>query len=162
MQGILRAWGRIVAGRRPALSVEITRECPLACPGCYAYNDGHLGDAGTLRRLSDYHGPGLVERFFRLMDAHKPLHVSIVGGEPLVRFRELNEILPRLSAQGIYAQVVTSAVRPIPEEWRGLPTWKSRCPSTGCGLSMTSGERRPPTSGFRNTSPGIRSPCTAP
>ena len=120
MQGILRAWGRIVAGRRPALSVEITRECPLACPGCYAYNDGHLGDAGTLRRLSDYQGPMLVERFFRLMDAHKPLHVSIVGGEPLVRFRELNEILPRLSARGIYVQVVTSAVRPIPEEWRGL------------------------------------------
>ena len=83
----------------------------MACPGCYAYNDGHLGDAGTLRRLSDYRGPELVERFFRLMEAHKPLHVSIVGGEPLVRFRELNEILPKLSARGIYAQVVTSAVR---------------------------------------------------
>ena len=92
----------------------------MACPGCYAYNDGHLGDTVTLRHLSDYHGPALVERFFRLIDAHKPLHVSIVGGEPLVRFRELNEILPRLSAQDIYAQVVTSAVRPIPEEWRGL------------------------------------------
>ena len=37
-----------------------------------------------------------------------------------MRFRELNEILPALSARGIYAQVVTSAVRPIPAEWRGL------------------------------------------
>ena len=53
----------------------------------------------------------------RLIDEHKPLHVSIVGGEPLVRFRELNEILPTLAGRGIYTQVVTSAVRPIPIEW---------------------------------------------
>ena len=120
MQGILRAWGKILAGRRPVLSVEITRECPLACPGCYAYNDEHLGDTVTLRQLSDYQGSVLVERFFQLMDVHDPVHVSIIGGEPLVRFRELSEILPRLSARGVYAQVVTSAVRPIPAEWRGL------------------------------------------
>ena len=74
----------------------------------------------TLRQLSDYQGPELVEGFMRLIDTHDPLHVSIIGGEPLVRFRELNEILPALSARGIYAQVVTSAVRPIPAEWRGL------------------------------------------
>jgi MoaA/NifB/PqqE/SkfB family radical SAM enzyme len=46
--------------------------------------------------------------------------VSIVGGEPLVRFRELNEILPRLASRGIYTQLVTSAVRPVPQEWIGL------------------------------------------
>ena len=40
---ILRAWKAILAGRTPALSVEITKECPLACPGCYAYGDEHLG-----------------------------------------------------------------------------------------------------------------------
>ena len=120
MQGILRAWGKLLVGRRPVLSVEITRECPLACPGCYAYNDAHLGAEVTLRQLSDYQGPELVERFRRLIDLHDPLHVSIIGGEPLVRYRELNDILPALSARGIYAQVVTSAVRPIPEAWRGL------------------------------------------
>ena len=120
MQGIIRAWGKILAGHRPVLSVEITRECPLACPGCYAYNDEHLGGAVTLRQLSDYRGAVLVERFFRLIDAHNPLHVSIIAGEPLVRLRELSEILPRLSARGVHAQVVTSAVRPIPAEWQGL------------------------------------------
>ena len=57
----------------------------------------------------------------RLIDEHKPLHVSIVGGEPLVRFRELNEILPALAGRGIYTQVVTSAVRPIPSEWASIP-----------------------------------------
>jgi MoaA/NifB/PqqE/SkfB family radical SAM enzyme len=117
---VIQAWGRILAGYRPNLSIEITRECPLRCPGCYAYGDEHLGGGVTLRGLSDYKGDELVERFMALVDAHRPMHLSIVGGEPLVRFRELNTILPKLSERGIYTQVVTSAVRPIPEEWQGL------------------------------------------
>ena len=117
---VIQAWGRILAGYRPNLSIEITRECPLRCPGCYAYGDEHLGGGVTLRGLADYKGHELVERFMKLVDAHRPMHLSIVGGEPLVRFRELNAILPRLSERGIYTQVVTSAVRPIPEEWNGL------------------------------------------
>ena len=120
MEAILPAWGRILSGYRPALSIEITRECPLRCPGCYAYGDEHLGGGVTLRGLSDYKGDELVERFMALVDRHRPMHLSIVGGEPLVRFRELNTILPRLSERGIYTQLVTSAVRPIPEEWKGL------------------------------------------
>jgi sulfatase maturation enzyme AslB (radical SAM superfamily) len=55
-----------------------------------------------------------------MIDRHKPLHVSIVGGEPLVRYRELGKILPQLSARGIHTQVVTSAVRPIPPEWASI------------------------------------------
>ena len=46
--------------------------------------------------------------------------MSIVGGEPLVRYRELMVILPELSKRGIHAQLVTSAVREIPKEWHGL------------------------------------------
>jgi MoaA/NifB/PqqE/SkfB family radical SAM enzyme len=46
--------------------------------------------------------------------------VSIVGGEPLVRYRELDVLLPRLADRGIYTQVVTSAVRPIPTAWASL------------------------------------------
>ena len=121
MDGIFRAWGKILSGTRPLLSIEITRECPLACPGCYAYLDGHLGGSVSLRKLSDFSGDDLVARFFQLIDDHDPLHVSIIGGEPLVRYRELNEILPRLSSRGVHAQVVTSAVRPIPPEWSGVP-----------------------------------------
>ena len=120
MEGIIPAWGKILRGYRPALSVEITRECPLRCPGCYAYGDEHLGGEVTLRQVSDFKGAELVERFFKLIDEHRPIHVSIVGGEPLVRFRELNEILPRLASMGVYAQLVTSAVRPIPVEWSVL------------------------------------------
>jgi len=52
-----------------------------------------------------------------LVKKYKPLHLSIVGGEPLVRFRELNVLLPELSKGGLAVQVVTSAVREIPREW---------------------------------------------
>ena len=121
MEGIIPAWARILRGYVPALSVEITRECPLRCPGCYAYGDEHLGGEITLRQVSDYKGQELVDRFMELVDEHKPLHISIVGGEPLVRFRELNQILPLLAGRGIYSQVVTSAVRPIPSEWASIP-----------------------------------------
>ena len=119
-RGVVQAWGRILTGRRPNLSIEITRECPLRCPGCYAFGDNHLGGEVTLRGLADYRGDELVDRFMRLIDDRKPLHVSIVGGEPLVRYRELGTILPMLAARDIHTQLVTSAVRPIPEEWRGL------------------------------------------
>jgi MoaA/NifB/PqqE/SkfB family radical SAM enzyme len=114
---VIRAWGTILAGRTPFLSIEITKECPLACPGCYAYGDEHLGGATVLRQVSDYKGAELVEKVTELIDTLRPVHVSIVGGEPLVRFRELNEILPRIEARNMFIQLVTSAVRPIPIEW---------------------------------------------
>jgi MoaA/NifB/PqqE/SkfB family radical SAM enzyme len=50
----------------------------------------------------------------------RPVHLSIVGGEPLVRYRELCELLPRLDRMGVEVQLVTSAVRPIPEEWKSI------------------------------------------
>ena len=117
---VFTAWGRVLRGYRPALSVEITRECPLRCPGCYAFNDEHLGGGITLRQVADYKGDELVQRFMALIDEHRPLHVSIIGGEPLVRYRELGAILPRLAERGIFTQLVTSAVRPIPAEWAPL------------------------------------------
>src|ERR687887_1992740 len=120
MEAIFSAWGRILSGYTPALSIEITRECPLRCPGCYAYNDGHLGGDVTLREVRDFKGQELIDKFMEVVDRHKPLHVSIVGGEPLVRYRELDVILPLLSKRGIHAQLVTSAVREIPKHWHGL------------------------------------------
>jgi len=103
------------------LSIEITRECPLSCPGCYAYGDTHLGGGITLSELSDLRGDKLVEGVLQLVRKHKPLHVSLVGGEPMVRHRELSQILPALSQMGIFALVVTSGVIPVPTDWMNLP-----------------------------------------
>ncbi|MGH9688925.1 MAG: radical SAM protein [Candidatus Acidiferrales bacterium] len=118
---VLMAWGRILSGRLPMLSIEITRECPLSCPGCYAFGDTHLGGEVNLRDLADKRGDALVEGVLALVRKHKPLHVSLVGGEPLVRHRELSRILPALSEMGVFTLVVTSAVIPIPAEWISLP-----------------------------------------
>jgi sulfatase maturation enzyme AslB (radical SAM superfamily) len=117
---VFRAWGRILSGHYPSLSIEITRECPLRCPGCYAYEPEHLGQLGPLRVLSDYKGQQLVEGVMTLVDKHRPLHISIVGGEPMVRFRELEILLPKLSEMGITVQLVTSAVREIPAHWNKI------------------------------------------
>jgi MoaA/NifB/PqqE/SkfB family radical SAM enzyme len=114
---IFRGWGRILSGHHPMLSVEITRECPLRCPGCYAYQPEHLGELGPLRTLADHKGQQLIDGVLALVRRHRPIHLSIVGGEPLVRFRELGVLLPRLDKMGVEVQLVTSAVRPIPPEW---------------------------------------------
>jgi organic radical activating enzyme len=118
---IIPAWAGILRGRRPLLSIEITRECPLHCPGCYAYSPEHLGALGSLHGLSDLKGDALIQGVLALVRRLRPIHLSIVGGEPLVRFRELSVLLPILSRMGLEVQLVTSAVRPIPKEWRELP-----------------------------------------
>jgi MoaA/NifB/PqqE/SkfB family radical SAM enzyme len=118
---ILSAWRKILSGHAPMLSIEITRECPLSCPGCYAYGDSHLGGDKILRELSDFRGDALVDGVLNLVRQRRPMHVSLVGGEPLVRHRELSEILPALSAMNIFTLVVTSGVIPIPIEWMDLP-----------------------------------------
>jgi MoaA/NifB/PqqE/SkfB family radical SAM enzyme len=114
---VLRAWLRILAGRWPSLSIEITKECPLRCPGCYAYDAAHLGGTTQLRDLSDYKGDDLVVRVLALIDEYKPVHVSLVGGDPLVRYREIDALLPQIDGRGVFTQIVTSAFREIPVAW---------------------------------------------
>src|SRR4051812_22526133 len=114
---ILRAWSKILRGVQPALSIEITKECPLRCPGCYAYEDGHLGGGLTLRSLNDRKDQELIDGVLEVVDRFKPLHLSIVGGDPLVRYRELEVMVPLLLERGIHVQIVTSAFRKIPSAW---------------------------------------------
>lgn len=118
---VLQAWGAVLAGRAPALSIEITKECPLRCPGCYAFDAAHLGGETPLRGLADRKGEDLVAGVLAIVDRLRPLHVSLVGGDPLVRYRELERLLPQLHARGVHTQVVTSAFRPIPASWRDYP-----------------------------------------
>ncbi len=118
---VVSAWRKILRGERPSLSIEITRECPLQCPGCYAYDDAHLGGGATLRSLADRKGQELIDGVLALVDRIRPLHLSIVGGDPLVRYRELETMIPLLLNRGIHVQVVTSAFRPLAASWAELP-----------------------------------------
>jgi len=117
---IFQAWGKILKGEQPSLSIEITRECPLNCPGCYAYDDAHLGGGQTLRQLQDRRGQSLVDGVLEVVDRLKPLHLSIVGGDPLVRYRELELLVPKLLARGMHVQIVTSAFRTMGPTWASL------------------------------------------
>jgi sulfatase maturation enzyme AslB (radical SAM superfamily) len=115
---VFNAWAGILAGRAPSLSIEITKECPLRCPGCYAFDAAHLGGATELRQLSDFKGEELVTKVLAIIDQHKPLHVSLVGGDPLVRYREVELLLPQIERRGVHTQIVTSAFRVIPKSWK--------------------------------------------
>lgn len=117
---VVKAWGKILQGVPPSLSIEITKECPLRCPGCYAYDDAHLGGGVTLRGLSDRKGQELIDGVLEIADRMKPLHLSLVGGDPLVRYREVEAMVPLLLQRGIHVQVVTSAFRPMHESWGKL------------------------------------------
>jgi len=120
MREIFPAWSRILQGYRPFLAVELTRECPLHCPGCYAYDEEHLRNGKTLRQSPEFRGDDLVEGVLEIIRHHRPIHISLVGGEPLLRQREMNTLLPRLNSMGLEVQFVTSAVLPIPASWAGL------------------------------------------
>ena len=60
----------------------------------------------------------------------------------MVRYRELNELLPKMATMGIHTQLVTSAVRPIPIEWAPIPQL-SICVSVH-GLAPEHDARRKP------------------
>jgi organic radical activating enzyme len=139
---VLRAWSRILAGRVPSLSIEITKECPLRCPGCYAFDPAHLGGETQLRQLSDFRGDDLVTRVLALIDERKPLHVSLVGGDPLVRYRELEMLLPQIERRGVHTQVVTSGFRTIPAGWMNFK--KLNVVVSVDGLQPEHDERRKP------------------
>jgi sulfatase maturation enzyme AslB (radical SAM superfamily) len=117
---VVQAWGKILKGEFPSLSIEITKECPLRCPGCYAYEDAHLGGGKTLRELNDRKGQALVDGVLEVVDRMRPLHLSIVGGDPLVRYRELETLIPLLMERGIHVQLVTSAFRAMHPSWVDL------------------------------------------
>jgi MoaA/NifB/PqqE/SkfB family radical SAM enzyme len=139
---LARAWWRVLNGYAPLLSIEITRECPLSCPGCYAYGESHLGGETTLRELRDFRGDALVDGVLELVQRHKPMHVSLVGGEPMVRHRELDRILPELSAMGVHTMVVTSGVIAIPAHWMQIP--RLRIAVSVDGLPEHHDQRRKP------------------
>jgi hypothetical protein len=145
---VIRAWRKILKGERPSLSIdpafdvsvssgEIDREvrrrlhageprsrgnARCIAPGCYAYDDAHLGGGITLRGLRDRQGQELIDGVLEVVDRLKPLHLSIVGGDPLVRYRELELMVPLLLDRGIHVQIV--AFRRLPAAWAKLVNMK--------------------------------------
>ena len=129
---VIRAWGRILKGERPSLSIEITRECPLRCPGCYAYGDGHLGGGASLRSLSRSKGPGTDRRRAgpgRSSEALASVHrrrrpagpVSRTGGDG-------SAVVGSRNSRPNRHQRLSAAVLPLGRSCRSSPWW---CPIDG-------------------------------
>jgi MoaA/NifB/PqqE/SkfB family radical SAM enzyme len=70
-----------------------------------------------LRELSDFKGDDLIQGVLDVVSHFRPLHLSLVGGDPLVRYREMEVLLPELISRGIHVQLVTSAFRPMAPAW---------------------------------------------
>ena len=117
----------------------------------------------TLRTLPDLKGQALIDGVIELVDAHQPIHVSIVGGEPLVRYRELDVLLPRLAERGhLHAgrhQRRAADSRGVGGDQAAADLRVDRRAAAGARRAP---RRRPPTIASSSTSRGIRSPCTAP
>lgn len=80
-----------------------------------------MGNEVLPRGLNDVRDQQLVDRVLLAIHRYRPVHLSIVGGEPLLRYRELDLLLPKLAQAKLEVQLVTSAVRCIPLAWRELP-----------------------------------------
>lgn len=74
-----------------------------------------------MRQLRDRKGQELIDGILEIVDRHRPLHLSIVGGDPLVRYREMEAVIPLILAKGVHIQLVTSAFRPLSAEWSNVP-----------------------------------------
>jgi sulfatase maturation enzyme AslB (radical SAM superfamily) len=79
-----------------------------------------VGGGETLRSLNDRKGQRLIDGVLEVIDRLQPLHLSIVGGDPLVRYRELETLIPLIIGRGIHVQLVTSAFRPLAPQWATL------------------------------------------
>jgi len=73
-----------------------------------------------LQSIDDYRGDELVRNILAVLDARRPQGLFLVGGEPLVRIKELGRLLPEVCRRGIEVEVVTSGIVPIPVEWMQL------------------------------------------
>ncbi len=82
---------------------------------------GAFGSDRFTAQLADLKREALVAGVLSLVRRWRPIHLSIVGGEPLVCYREPDILLPKLVYMGVEVQLFTSAVRPLPPAWRSLP-----------------------------------------
>lgn len=92
------------AGAPPPTSLvaELTYRCPLRC--AYCSNPTSVADRGR--------PPLAVRDWLRVIDeaaALGVLHVHFTGGEPLL-FGDLEALIARAAARGIYSNLITSAV----------------------------------------------------
>src|SRR5919206_4562476 len=84
-----------------ALLAELTHRCPLQCPYC--------SNPLELERAARELDTATWARVFAEAAALGVLQVHLSGGEPLAR-RDLDELIRRAAAAGLYTNLITSGV----------------------------------------------------
>lgn len=87
---IIPARAGILRGGKPFLSVEITRECPLRCPGCCACDPESRESVGSLANLSDLKGEALVARGIKGLKCLAPQEIACRRREEKLPWLNLN------------------------------------------------------------------------
>ena len=154
MEGIISAPG---AASSPAIPLRFPSRSPASarCAAPAATRTATIISAASSRcaRSATSKARSSIDGVLALVDRHQPLHVSIVGGEPLVRYRELNTLLPALAARHPRAAGHQRRARNPRRMARHRRSCRSWCRSTACSRSTTSAARRRPTIGSSSTSP---------
>lgn len=87
---------------------ELGRQCDLRCRVCYLPDFNHPGpDAPQVRRTIDQ----IIESGI--------FYVCLLGGEPLLR-ADLNDIVARLRAAGVFVKIITNGLQLTPARAREL------------------------------------------
>jgi hypothetical protein len=118
-----RAWGKILKGELPLTLDRDYARMSAALSGMLCVRRRSSGRRQDLAKLERSKGPGPIDGVLELVDRARPLHLSLVGGDPLVRYREVEAVIPQLLHRGIHVRVVTSAFRLLAANWavlRGL------------------------------------------
>ena len=105
---IVQAWGKILKGEKPPAFDRNYQGMPVEMPRLLRVRRRPFGGGPTPRDLNDRRGQALVDGVLEVVYCIKPLHLSIVGANPMVRYRELELIIPQLLARGVHVQIVTS------------------------------------------------------
>jgi hypothetical protein len=75
----------------------------------------------------------------QLVDPLKSLHLRIVGGDPLIWYRQLEAMVSQPLDSGVHSQIVTSGFRPLTAGWMVLPNFTPMVSTDGLQPNTTSG-----------------------
>lgn len=148
---LFRAWSYMLAGRRPSLSIEIIRECPLSSPACYSFRNNHIGEPISLQ-LAVKKGYAHVQEVLEVVNQYRPFHLSIARGDPLVASQSGSRCCRNWKrASSMSSSSPVPSVKPRNRR-RGLGVSVSLTRSMDCSRNMMPVENPPLTQGSSQTS----------